>query len=558
MQVQKTPLFPDVPRWLVWMVAIYFVGFRLGGYAVLDNNEGLYAEISREMLHSGDWTQWIIPHLNGLSYMEKPPLLYWLTAIFFGIFGEAEWVVRLVPAFSCLGCVGLILWFSKQVNRETAGKFAAIVFVSGLGVTAMARTLMFDMLLTVFLTGAVMHAYLYLENRRKSLLYRTMALLAFALLAKGFVSLILFSAIIGSYILITSSSIGDFFQRLGLWFNWRGLLVFFVISAPWHIAAMITEPIFAWFYFINEHILRFLGKREPHDYYAGAWWYYIPRVIMFLFPWSLLLPGLLFAKGQVLQDKKLHLFLLMAWLMPVLFFSVSSAKANYYLVAVMPLAAMQLAFMVESKIKAASWRVLVPGAVLVGLYGIAIWWLHASSHEGMNGLSIGGVAASQFVTYSVVGLLIAALFSMFLAYRLTRIGVYAYLLLPMLSLPVLLQTLVALDDVNSTRSTIGFLQKENAASDVYLFHVFEQQSSVPFYLKRPVRIVESHSSDLFWGNKLHKNNIVIDDTEFVKMANNGKVSLLVVKQDLDEFKQKNYYNQFKQIAQVGNTSVFSN
>jgi len=91
---------------------------------------------------------------------------------------------------------------------------------------------------------------------------------------------------------------------------------------------------------------------------------------------------------------------------------------------------------------------------------------------------------------------------------------------------------------------------------VYLFHVFEQQSSVPFYLKKPVKIVESHSSDLFWGNKLHKNNIVIDDTEFVRVMTSGKVSLLVVQQNLNEFKQKPYFNQFKQIAQIGNTSVF--
>jgi len=94
----------------------------------------------------------------------KTPFVVLVNSNVFWVFGEAEWVVRLVPALSCLGCVGLILWFSKQVKREAAGKFAAIVFVSGLGVITMARTLMFDMLLTVFLTGAVMYAYLYLEH----------------------------------------------------------------------------------------------------------------------------------------------------------------------------------------------------------------------------------------------------------------------------------------------------------------------------------------------------------------------------------------------------------
>ncbi|MBY0574184.1 MAG: hypothetical protein K2P84_10920 [Undibacterium sp.] len=71
------------------MVALCCVGFELGSYAILDNNEGLYAEIAREMTHCEDWHHSIIPHLNGLSYMEKPPLLYWLTALSFTAFGES-------------------------------------------------------------------------------------------------------------------------------------------------------------------------------------------------------------------------------------------------------------------------------------------------------------------------------------------------------------------------------------------------------------------------------------------------------------------------------------
>jgi len=140
-------------------------------------------------------------------------------------------------------------------------------------------------------------------------------------------------------------------------------------------------------------------------------------------------------------------------------FSSSSAKANYYLVAVMPVAAMQLAFMVENKINAASRKVLIPGIVLIAFYSIAIWWLLTASHEGMDGLSIAGFAASSFALFSVIGLLIAALVSMTVAFRVARVGAFAYLLLPILSLPLLLQTLVALDDVNSARSTIHFYRK---------------------------------------------------------------------------------------------------
>ena len=558
MQTAQPKRLPHIPLWLVWAVAVYFVGFGLGGYAVLDNNEGLYAEISREMLHSGDWAQWIIPHLNGLSYMEKPPLLYWLTAFSFALFGEAEWVVRLVPALACLACVGLILWFSKKMNREPGGRFAAIVFVSGLGVTAMARTLMFDMLLTCFLTGAVMHAYLYLNTRKQALLYRTMALLALALLAKGFVSLILFTAIVGAHTLVSATSVLDFFKRIAVWFNWRGIAVFVAISAPWHIAAMLTEPIFAWFYFINEHILRFIGKREPHDYYAGAWWYYLPRALLFLFPWSLLLPSMLFSRANKVKDGGLHLFLLMSWLMPLLFFSVSSAKANYYLVIIMPLAAMQLALLVEDKLAVQSLRLVIPGLILVVFFCAGVYWFIAVKHERMDGIVVAGMPAAQFSLYCLFALLLTSTVSAVIAYRLKSIGVLAYLLLPIMSLPMLLQTLTALDDFDSTKTTVNLIQHTYPAGEILLFHVFEQQSSLPFYLKKPVRIVESHSSDLFWGNKLHKNNIVMDDAAFDKITETQKVSLLVVKQDLSEFKQKSYAGKFKLVAQRGNTSVFSN
>ena len=80
-----------IPLWLVWVAALGFVLTALGGYGILDNNEGLYAEIPREMLASHDWRHWVIPHLNGLPYMEKPPLLYWLTALSFSLFGITEW-----------------------------------------------------------------------------------------------------------------------------------------------------------------------------------------------------------------------------------------------------------------------------------------------------------------------------------------------------------------------------------------------------------------------------------------------------------------------------------
>lgn len=546
--------FPEIPLWLVWGIVCYFVSFKLGSYPILDNNEGLYAEIPREMLRSGDWHQWIIPHLNGLPYMEKPPLLYWLTAVFFAAFGESEWVARLVPVSSGIGCVGLILWFTKSIGREYAGRLAAIVFISSLGVTAMSRILMFDMLLTVLLTAAVMSGYLFCVRKQGKLLYVCMAMLALALLAKGFVALILFFAVMGTYLALSSSTLKNFLSRLYECLHWKGLLVFFLIATPWHIAAMLVEPIFPWFYFINEHILRFLGKREPHDYYAGAWWYYLPRALLFLFPWSFFLPVLAFARTNIARQRDIHLFLCIAWLIPMVFFSVSSAKANYYLVIVMPFVAIQLALMLEDAKFGGRWGLVIPGALLsILFFALTLWFLNGKN-EALNGLFIKGI----FTRYFAEILLITSILVTFFSFRIRKLGVLLYVLVPMMSLPAMLQVIDVRQNYISTKEVAAWLRTDFPRSEVILYRVFEHQSSLPFYLKAPVRIVDSRSSDLFWGNKLHKNNIVLSDIQFQILLDKQKIALMVLKEDLPDFRQKKYFSEFKLTRESGNTLIFTN
>lgn len=302
-----------IPLWLVWFTACGFVLLGLGGYALLDNNEGLYAAIPREMLASSDWRWWIIPHLNGLPYMEKPPLLYWLTALSFAVFGVSEWSARLVPALSSLSCVALLLWFGRHIGRPQAGRLAALIFVSCIGVTVMSRVLMFDMLLTVLLTAALMHAWLYFRYGEKSSLRWAYGLLALAVLAKGLVAVILMTVIVTSFALLNARSVAEFFQLLKRWLDPLAIAIFIAIAAPWHVAASLVEPAFSWFYFVNEHVLRFLSKRTPHDYYGGPWWYYLPRMAIYLFPWVLFMLCLFAKKVAADADnRRLRRFLFLA------------------------------------------------------------------------------------------------------------------------------------------------------------------------------------------------------------------------------------------------------
>ncbi|MES2106602.1 MAG: glycosyltransferase family 39 protein [Pseudomonadota bacterium] len=567
-----------IPLWLVWGAALAFAGIGLGSYAILDNNEGLYAEVAREMLHSGDWQAWIIPRLNGLPYIEKPPLLYWLTAISFVVFGESEWAARLVPALSGLACVMNILWFGRKAGRPQTARLAALLFISSLGVILMSHTLMFDMLLTALLSAALFRGYLFIAGNDRAEQRWAMFFLALAMMAKGFVAVMLFCIVAGGFSIVSSASSADFLRRLRSWFNWKAIGIFLLISLPWHLLAGLIEPAFTWLYFVNEHVLRFLGRREPDDYYTGAWWYYLPRIVVFLFPWSLLIPALPFAgsgkstdrgaSGRIggptgelkggLANRRLHLFLTLAWLMPLLFFSLSSAKANYYLIAVMPFAAFQLAMVLEEREFGSGWGRLLPGVLLGGVLLVFAWWTANQAHGALEALGVRGWRSPWFLSQSLVGLAVLSLLAGLAAWRRPGIGILSYMLLSLGASFILLGVLQASTTQASSRPLAVALQREYPGREIFMFRAFEEHSALPFYLKKPVYIIDSRSNDLFWGNKLHRNGIVVSETDFAGYAQSESAVIVVLDQDLPLFMTKSYYKHFRESQKIGNASLFLN
>lgn len=554
----KAELIYLPPTWAIYVIALFFIGFGLGHYPILDNNEGLYAEIPREMLASDSWRNWVIPHLNGLAYMEKPPLLYWLTALMFAVFGESEWVARLVPAMAAMATVHLIMTHARSLGRELAGKLAAIVFASSLGVMLMSRTLMFDMLLTCFLSWALLSASRFYETQNQAFLFKAAIALALALLAKGFVAILLFGLVISAYLLHHFRHPVAIWCAIKPWFNWRVQGVFFLVALPWHILASIEEPIFPWFYFINEHFLRFLGRREPHDYYAGAWWYYLPRVLLFLFPWVFLF-GLRLRKSLPDVPARNYSFILCAAIMPLFFFSISSAKANYYLVTIMPVLALYLAFMAEDRgffVGTGKWMISL-GLPIV--FALLCWYVLNKPMEKLDGLTYSGYPLQQVLQVAFVVLLLLSCGVVGLCWRAQRYYLVAYLSIPVALMCLLLSVVHAMSASVSTRDIAMLLQSDLSHRQVFLYHRFEQQSSLPFYLKHPVRIVDSISNDLFWGHRLFpENKIVVSDYAFDLLSQKQPLVLVVIEQDLSKFKQETYVQQFKFLKKIGNSSVFIN
>ena len=555
----STAMGMAIPVWLVWVVSILCVWVGLGSYGVLNNNEGLYAQIPHEMLASGDIKHWIIPHLNGLPYMEKPPLLYWLTALSFVLFGQAEWVVRLIPTLAGLGCVGLILNFGERIYRPQVGRLAALMFISGLGILIISRTLVFDMLLTFFLTGALMCAYLYKVEEHISDLRWAHVFLAFGVLTKGFVAILLCSLVVLVWIMMVHGT--DAWKQYRKWIDPVSIAIFFVITVPWFVAASLSEPIFLWFFFINEHVLRFMGQRLPHDFYSGPWWYYLPRMVIYLFPWSLLLPVALIAtwsrrsRIEIQEFTILRKTLIFAWLVPLVFFSLSSAKANYYLIVGMPFAALNLALLLEQSEFLKGIRSVLLGLILALLTAAAAIYLSLTDRLTSFDLILQGLSVSHYAQLTLWTITSLSLITALVAWRYSRIGLAAYSVLPLFIMLALVVAANGVSPMISDHTMADFIQQKLPNRTVYMYRNYEQNSSLPFYLKRTVRVIDSSSSDLYWGNRLRPENSLMVSREVLKSKKEPMV-IVVPNTLLDEFAHEKLHTRFLNNKQFGYATLF--
>lgn len=312
----------DISYLLTILLLTYFFFFiNLGGYSLKEPDEGRYAEIPREMVEQGDY---LVPHLNYVRYFEKPPLLYWATAVSYKLFGVNEWSFRFPNALAAFFCSVLLFYFGRKWFSGETGFFGAVILISSVGFFAMARIVTIDMLLTGLLFSAVVCFNEFYRERRSSYLYLFYASLAMATLAKGPVAPVL----VGLSILVFLYTEKDL-SFLKTLFNVRGLLLYAVIAAPWFVAISIKEKEFFQFFFIDQNILRFLTKKHHR---SGPVYYFIPVLAAGMLPWSFFLPR---AVMRAWRMKELR-FLIIYSAVVFLFFSLSGSKLPPYILPVLP------------------------------------------------------------------------------------------------------------------------------------------------------------------------------------------------------------------------------
>jgi 4-amino-4-deoxy-L-arabinose transferase-like glycosyltransferase len=310
---------------LIMLAGLVLFFLRLGVPGLMDPDEGRYAEIAREMLLFKDW---LIPHLNLLPYLEKPPLVYWLTSVSFATFGLNEWAARLPSALAALAGVYLAFGLGRVLWGERQGFWGAMVLATCGGYIILARLLTLDMVFTFFLNLSIALGYLALSRERRYLWPWAYLALALAVLVKGPVALVLAGLIWGTAAFLRGK---EAVYALIPPVSWALLAV---VALPWFIYVAWQFPEFPHFFLWEQHVTRYLSGVSFH---AKPWWYFGPVLLGLLLPWSGLVPWALARRTSIDPGDRLFL---MIWVGVILvFFSISRGKLpTYILPALLPLA----------------------------------------------------------------------------------------------------------------------------------------------------------------------------------------------------------------------------
>ena len=366
---------------LYWALMIFIWFFALSFRDLISTDEGRYADIAMEMLQTGDW---ITPRLNGLLYFEKPPLQYWASAIGFSLFGFNDFTARLWPGLTGFLTV-IAVWFTaKRLWGREAGEYAALVVVSCAWMFTNSHFLTLDMGVSFFLALSLC-CFLLAQDAQEPhqqawWMRACWAAMAGATLSKGLIGLLIPGASLFFYSVINRDI------KLWLRMQWiSGFGLFLLLAAPWFYLVSARNPEFAQFFFIHEHVERFLTTTHQHE---GPLWFFIPDLLIGLLPWTSLLFVMLIAgwrkidfdgdKKSVFNPKR---FLIVWCGFIFVFFSISGSKLPSYILPIFPALGLLVAPLLASySAQALKKHLAVP--VLFGLLLSLIYPLRHLFHVG--------------------------------------------------------------------------------------------------------------------------------------------------------------------------------
>ena len=481
----------SLPRPLLLLLALLLIFLSLDGLGdrkLANPDEGRYSEISREMAASGDF---VTPRLNGLKYFEKPPLQYWATAVSFSLFGESDLTARLYTRLCALGCILLIAYTGKRIFDEETGMLAGLVLLSAPYFGAMSEVVTLDMGLTFWLTLAItsllisQHASTPISTQRW--LWLAWAGMAAAVLSKGLIGIVFPAAAVFLYCVLQRN------LRLLRALEWVvGPLIFLAITVPWFALVSIRNPEFPQFFFIHEHVERFLSTVHRRE---QPWWFFVPILLAGFLPWALtLIPAMVRAwqhPAHIARSSTSFAplkFVLIYSVFILLFFSKSGSKLIGYILPMFPVLSLVIAtYLRGAEPRRLAWMVLP--VLPLALWGAYAAWVAPSGREDDFSRQL-YASMSAWVITAAIAIAVAAIasFGLLRAQR-KWLGV----------LVLSVGTMIAIELIERGYEHISPLQSAFALSesikphltpDTRLYSVGNYEQSLPFYLKRTLTLVD--------------------------------------------------------------------
>ncbi len=323
----------------LWL-AIYFAGMFTP--PLMDDVDTIHAEAAREMLLRHDW---VTLYTNGLRYLEKAPLMYWGLAASYEVFGISDWSTRLPLMVGFLVLVFATYWVGIYAFGERGGFYSALALGTSIGPYIFTRFLIPDVSVGLWL---VLSYYFFLRSLEEDPPSRLTcwgfaAACALNVLTKGLIGLVFPIGTIGLYLIFTRNLRHIWKLRII-----SSTLIFFLLAAPWHVLAAIQNPAqgraqgFLWFYFINEHVRRFLGTRQPPGFDTVPLFLFWAFLLLWLIPWTVFLPQALkdvpvrWASLTSLDRRQRCNLLFLLWALVILLFFSFSTRQEYYTIPALP------------------------------------------------------------------------------------------------------------------------------------------------------------------------------------------------------------------------------
>ena len=464
---------------LLVLAAALALGFDLGGHRLLDPDEGRNAEVAREMAESNEY---LLPHLDGLPYLDKPVVYFAAAAATMEILGPSETAARLPAYLFTLATIAIVVQFARRRWGADAGWLAGLALGTMPLVMAYARATIFDSTLSFCTTAAILAFW----EERPVLAWAAIGLGA---LTKGPVAILVpFAALVPATLLT-----GRPLRRL---FPWLGLAVFAAVALPWFLAVSARIPEFPRYVFVRETLER---VTTPAFHRTAPFWYYVPIVPVAAFPW--IVPALARVQhwrwawlARRVNPDAHDVMLLACWVLgPLVFFTLNQSKLPQYVLPLMPAFALAAARALGREGIRVAWRGYAAAAAALGLAlaSLTLWLPAPIALTPAERAAIPGTA----LALGVALIASATLVGLAVRWRRPTLGASGYALVVM-TIPIIAGPLLdAVGDDRSAATLAGVIQNARPGRTAVL-GISAYPTSLPFYLRRTIDVATATGREL--------------------------------------------------------------